>query len=83
MAQFNLALMYYDGTGFNKNYEKAVKWFEKAAEQGDNKAQYYLGSIYYEGKGVSKNVTEATKWFRRAAEQGFQPAKDILMRLSN
>ena len=32
-AQYTLGVYYYDGTGVLQSYEKAVKWFEKAALQ--------------------------------------------------
>ena len=53
-----------------ENYEEAVKWYTKAAEQGDADAQYKLGRCYYEGKGVEEDKEEAVKWYTKAAEQG-------------
>ena len=53
-----------------KNYTQAVKWFRKAAEQGDAAAQNNLGSCYYNGHGVTQDYYEAVKWYRKAAEQG-------------
>ena len=58
------------GENFPKDYPDAVKWYRKAAEQGDITAQYHLGDCYYYGNGVPKNRSEAAKWFRKAAEQG-------------
>jgi TPR repeat protein len=53
-----------------KNEIEAVKWYLKAAEQGDAPAQYNLGVCYANGNGVAKNKIEAVKWYRKAAEQG-------------
>ena len=53
-----------------KNYAEAVKWFRKAAEQGNAGAQCGLGFCYEEGQGVPQNYREAVKWYRKAAEQG-------------
>ncbi len=33
-AQFNLGVMYSEGTGTPQNYAKAIEWYTKAAEQG-------------------------------------------------
>ena len=55
-----------------------MKWFRKAAEQGDANAQAYLGLAYTEGRGVRQDYTEAVKWFRKAAEQGHANAQAIL-----
>ena len=51
-AQFNLGVMYAEGTGVTQVYAEAVKWFRKAAEQGFVQAQSDLGSMYYSGEGV-------------------------------
>jgi TPR repeat protein len=32
-ARLNLALMYYDGMGTQKNYEEAAKWYRMIAEE--------------------------------------------------
>ena len=50
-----------------KNAAEAVKWYRKAAEQGDAEAQYNLGVMYDKGEGVPKNNVEAYKWFNLAA----------------
>jgi FOG: TPR repeat, SEL1 subfamily len=44
-AQYNLGLCYAHGHGFVKDYSKAVKWFRKAAAQGDAEAQSALAGI--------------------------------------
>ena len=36
-AQFNLALMYYNGQGTPKNYKKALHWFTESAKQAFSK----------------------------------------------
>ena len=66
-----LAVCYKNGEGVPKNEVEAVKWFRKAAEQGDADAQFYLGWAYVtNGEGVPKDEVEAVKWYRKAAEQG-------------
>ena len=47
-----------------------MKWYRKAAEQGDADAQYYLGLCYYRGEGIKQNYEDAVKWYRKAADQG-------------
>jgi len=39
-AQYNLALYYQYGIGTEKNLEKALYWYQKAAESGHITAQY-------------------------------------------
>ena len=38
-AQFNLGVMYDNGEGVPENDAEAVKWYRKAADQGDADAQ--------------------------------------------
>jgi len=54
----------------DKDYVGAVKWFRKAAEQGNAIAQCNLGLFYAHGQGVKQDYAEAVKWFYKAAEQG-------------
>ena len=57
---------------------EAVKWYRKAAEQGNAKAQYNLGWMYDNGRGVVESDSEAVKWYQKAAEQGHEKAKTRL-----
>jgi len=70
--------MYKYGKGVPKDYAEAVKWFRKAAEQGDADAQGFLGVMCYIGDGVPEDKTEAVKWYRKAAEQGHARAQNAL-----
>ena len=45
--------------GIPLDYAEAVKWFRKAAGQGDSMAQYNLGYMYSLGNGVPKDDAEA------------------------
>lgn len=60
------------------DYNEAVKWWRKAAEQGDPKAQTELGSMYLEGYGVAQSNKETIKWYRKAAKQGYVDAQAML-----
>ena len=55
---------------YDKDYEKAVYWYTKSAEQGDAFAQNNLGERYYNGEGVSLDYEKAVYWFTKSAEQG-------------
>ncbi len=65
-----LAKLYENGTGVSTNEDEAVKWYTKAAENGNAEAQIELGKRYFEGRGVSTNEDEAVKWYTKAAENG-------------
>ena len=75
IAQFNLGVMYDEGTGIPQDDIAAVKWYRKAAEQGYTKAQYNLGYMYAEGNGVAQDDVKAVKWFSKAAEKGHTKAQ--------
>ncbi|MBT5519105.1 MAG: sel1 repeat family protein [Rhodobiaceae bacterium] len=57
------------------DYPQAVKWFRKAAEQGNAFAQFNLGVMYAKGEGVPQNDAQALKWYRKATEQGYAGAQ--------
>jgi len=47
-AQNHLGYMYAQGQGVSRDYQKAVKRFRQAAEQGNAQAQHNLGVAYYD-----------------------------------
>ena len=67
--------MYFGGEGVPKDYTEAVKWFRKAAEQGNAEAQNLLGSMYLIGMGVIQDFVYAHMWFNIAASNGIDSAK--------
>ena len=74
LAQYNLGGMYHNGYGVVQDYREAVKWYTKAAQQGDLAAQYDLGCMYYKGEVVEMDYREAVKWWTKAAQQGLAEA---------
>ena len=63
---------YLIGTG---QYEDAMKWFLKAAAQGDDNSMYNIGLCYDNGHGVEENTTTAAEWFLKAASKGHSEAQ--------
>ncbi|OWW20901.1 hypothetical protein AYR66_16910 [Noviherbaspirillum denitrificans] len=49
--------------------EDAVKWFQKAAEQGNAAGEYGLGLMYGKGEGVKQDNAKALEYITRAAEK--------------
>jgi TPR repeat protein len=45
---------------------EAVRWYRKAADQGDADAQRNLGLMYATGRGVARDDVEAWRWLRKA-----------------
>ncbi len=52
---------------FAQNNIEKIKWYTKAANQGDAISQYQLGSHY---KVLAKDYTKAIIWLKKAAQQG-------------
>jgi len=59
------AMLYLEG-----NYDEAVVYLKKAAEQGDSQAQCFLGLCYRNGNGIEKNDSIGVEWYKKAAAQG-------------
>ena len=55
--------MYKIGKGVEKNYPKAIYWYNKAAEQNEPLAFQAFGMMYMKGRGVEKNEKEAERLF--------------------
>ena len=69
MAQYNLGVMYYEGRGVAQNYQQALSWYQKAANQGVAGAQYNLGLIYATGQGVAQDFQQAKAWWQKVLTQ--------------
>ena len=55
-AECSIAHAYEFGTGIEADYEEAVKWYEKAAEQGCKEAIRELGFAYRTGDCICVQV---------------------------
>jgi len=65
-GQESVGGMYAYGTGVDKDEEEAIKWWQKAANQGSSSAQYAPMKLYLQNKEDKK----AFLWASKAAEQG-------------
>ena len=77
-AQFELGLLYENGSGGSKDHVQAVYWYRQSANQGFAEAQHSLGIMYYWGYGVPTNDALAVQWWLRAARQGHAEAHNRL-----
>jgi TPR repeat protein len=67
--QNQMGLMCYYGDCMPQDYEQAVEWWKKAAEQGNYEAQVSLVNAYRTGTGVEKNQMLANYWLEQARSQ--------------
>ena len=75
-GQINLGLMYVKGQGVRQDYQKALEWLTKAANQGNASAQYNVGVMYKNGEGVRQDYRKAKEWFGLSCDNGFQQGCD-------
>jgi len=54
----------------DEDYQQAVYWYKKAAEQGDTRAQLNLAVMFKFGIGVIEDFSQSVLWYKKAAEQG-------------
>jgi uncharacterized protein len=54
----------------SENKTEAAKWYEKAAEAGDQKARFQLGMAYLKGDGVTEDKHKARLLFSTAGNLG-------------
>ncbi|HHY84273.1 MAG TPA: sel1 repeat family protein [Verrucomicrobia bacterium] len=57
-AQCNLGLCYQTGRGVPQNQQEAVKWFLRAARQGDKTAQHNLAVHYANLEAAAEHAAE-------------------------
>lgn len=81
-ACFNLALLYEQGLGVQKDLNIAMKLYLMAAEQGHDKSMYNIGVYFARGLGGAKrSFKKAKQYFERAASYGNADAKEALLLL--
>lgn len=69
-AQYYVGECYYNGWGVQKNKLEAIKWYEKAADNGNFEAIAYLGECYLYGDGVPKDWDKGIEYTTKAANAG-------------
>lgn len=63
-----------------RDYQQAVAWYTKAANQGSITAEIHLAVLYRDGGGklFARDMTQAAEWYRKAADQGDAGAQGTL-----
>ena len=73
---------YYQGKeGFPIDFEKAIKYFEKAAGKGSVSASYNLAICYYKGHGVEINKPYAKNLLNYVKDNGHDGAAKALFKI--
>ena len=69
-AQVNLGTLLLNGWGGREDSQRALAWFQSAAQQGNALALTKLGFMYEHGKGVRQDFIEAHKWYNLGGAYG-------------
>jgi hypothetical protein len=68
-------LRYDNGQDVAQNFQQALSWYRKAAEQGHARAQFNLALMYGYGHGSEIDLAEAAKWIELAITNGVSLAE--------
>ena len=68
-GQYNLGLMYHQGTGGYQSTSVAMGWFEKAAQQGHAEARKMVDNYYYQQQRAEREAEMQAKAKAEAAER--------------
>ncbi|HXX25087.1 MAG TPA: tetratricopeptide repeat protein [Pseudolabrys sp.] len=80
-AEYQLGLMYANGTGGPPDDAAARAMFEKAAAQNHPDALLWMGAFAQAGRGGPKDTSAAKSYYERAAALGNEDAKAALKRI--
>jgi len=76
-AQYDLARMYLDGVGVEKDAAQAARWLHLAADKNHAEAQALLGQLLFAGRdGVPRQRGLGLMWLSLARETALQDKKD-------
>jgi TPR repeat protein len=78
-ASYGMGQIYRLGHGVPyRDFEQAVRWFQRAAGRGSVPAQYELARIQFEGLVVPRDIDEMMFWLWRAALSGHAESQVML-----
>ena len=68
-GMWNIAKYYRNGTGVEKDIERALELFKQSANKGNKGAMKDLAHMYRYGDGVEKDGIIAIEWYKKAADK--------------
>src|SRR5215469_5175999 len=77
-AAYLVGQSYLTGSGVQKDYGEAARWFQEAAVQNLPDAQFVLGFLYEHGDGVAQDYKTAFSYYLAAAKQGHATVQNNL-----
>ncbi len=85
LAMGNLAWLYREGLGTEKNNLRSVHWARRGCDSHPPVARNAneVGAAYETGRGVTPDPAEAANWYGQSAAQGHPAGQDNASRLKN
>lgn len=88
IAEFYVGFYYLECLHVERDYDKAIKYFTRSADKGDNYSMYMLGEIYKHGLGIAVNKEIAKTWYKKACNyympnEIYFAAKDALKKIDH
>ena len=77
-ALFYLGLFYNNGYYAKKDIEQAIKYYQQAADLGNETAMFNLGILYFHGNDVTKDDKIAFDYFYDSSEKNYPRAQYML-----
>lgn len=74
-AQYNLGILYHNGNGTKKDFEKAFELYNDSIANGNNSAYYNIGLMYYKGEGRKVDKIKAYENWKLSKQYGNDLAK--------
>lgn len=68
-AKNEMAILYQEGRGVDKDLKKALKLYQEGSAAGDDTATYNLGLMYERGEGVPVNYEKAAKYYQHVVDR--------------
>ncbi|MBF0197616.1 MAG: sel1 repeat family protein [Planctomycetes bacterium] len=79
-AQFLMGSAYQEGLAIERDFTKAIKWYELASVSGHLTATNNLGYMLAWGRGTDPNIEKARRLFKISAEKGAKTSANNLKR---
>lgn len=77
-AGVQIAKIYLNGWGVEKDAEKALKILSKYSNSVNKNANFELGKLYYHGTSIKRDYKKALKYFLVAADRGHVSSQDYV-----
>lgn len=85
LAMGNVAWLYRDGLGTEKNNIRAAHWARKGCRSNPeiSRNQNEMGYFYESGRGVTQDLKEAARWYEKSSAQGHLAGRLNALRLKS